>query len=463
MGKDTEETSPDIEYIPVKQLAADWKLSVRRVQMMCMKGLLEGAVKKEGVWLVPSNVVRPKDNRMVTGEYKRKRRRSRRRAAGLKDDENAIIISAMSHNVRNSLNAIFGYSDLLQKYAGDEERVKEYVRGIHNSGQDILNLVSNIVDLTSVKRGEIILRCSTCDLEALLQGIITNYTDMARKKNILVLKRCRLAHKFFFIDEKIIERIIGNVVKNAIQYSRQGGLVMIRAEELENRDSSQYATVRYLIEDYGIGMSEEFLGHVFDDFSMENPDDVNERKGNGLGMPIVKGLTELLDGSIAIASRVDYGTKVEIILRHRIPNENDDEETRDMYNDMENLRGRRVLLAEDSIMNQEIAKEILLNSGLQVECADDGIACVEAITNNTAGYFDLVLMDIAMPNMDGIAATKMIRGLKKKRLAQIPIIAMTASVLKEDRDAATDAGMDAFIEKPLNMKELFSVMKSVIK
>ena len=252
-----------------------------------------------------------------------------------------------------------------------------------------------------------------------------------------------------------------NLLSNAYKYTKPGGKVHVRLRELpSNREG--YAFLETSVSDTGIGMSAEFLTHIFEEFSRENTTTANKIEGTGLGMPIVKRLVELMGGTIRVTSEKGVGTTFVVTLPHRIANESEDAEPETIVTDETVFDGKRILLAEDNDLNAEIAEEILTSAGFMIERAEDGAICYEKIVSSDKGYYDLVLMDIQMPNMDGYQATRAIRALADKEKANIPIIAMTANAFEEDRSKAVNVGMNGHIAKPIDVTELLRELAKVL-
>ena len=259
-----------------------------------------------------------------------------------------------------------------------------------------------------------------------------------------------------------MREILLNLLSNALKYTTPGGTVTINLTELP-QDSPDYATYQIVIEDTGIGMSEDFLSHIFEDFSRERSSTESKISGTGLGTAIVKKLVDLMQGSIKIESKLGKGTKITSIMRYKIVEAKETKKTRKTTKQyqLEDFTGERILLAEDNELNAEIAIAILEEAGFQVECAEDGIICIDMMEKASSDYYDLILMDIQMPNMNGYKATQIIRSLPDKKKAAIPIIAMTANAFEEDKKNAFKAGMNGHIAKPIHVEELFNLLAKV--
>lgn len=447
-------------YRSVKDVAEEWGLTVRRVQMLCTSGKLPGAKKVGNLWMIPEGTVRPQDNRMVSGEYKKAVFKAAVRTQSYNDYMS--FLSAMSYGIRTSLNTIMGYSDLIKTHSDDPARVIEFAENIKQSGKGILVLIDNSVEYTKLRNNEVEFREDICNLEDIVNRLIEDADADAVRHNISIMRRINLKHEFVKADVEKVSCILGNVIENAVRYSKKDGMVSVRAVEMPEKEPG-ICTVNFSIIDNGIGMSPLFIERVFDGYSYEKELDsvrlINH--GSGLGLAIVKELLNLMGGSININSQLDFGTKVDISIPFKVADLSEISAGNVETPDLKEYKGKRLLLAEDNELNRDIEMGILEEAGFEVDWAGDGIICVADLERAQDNYYDMVLMDIQMPNMNGVTATQVIRGLDNESKANIPIVAMTASVLKEDRERALKAGMSGFVEKPLDIKNLLKVMKNL--
>lgn len=292
-------------------------------------------------------------------------------------------------------------------------------------------------------------------------SIFSVFSEMMAEKNIEFTHEDLVVHHNVYCDPTKMREVFMNLLSNAYKYTKPGGKVHVRLRELpSNREG--YAFLETSVSDTGIGMSAEFLAHIFEEFSRENTTTANKIEGTGLGMPIVKRLVELMGGTIRVTSEKGVGTTFVVTLPHRIANESENAEPETIVADETVFDGKRILLAEDNDLNAEIAEEILTSAGFMIERAEDGAICYEKIVSSDKGYYDLVLMDIQMPNMDGYQATRAIRALADKEKANIPIIAMTANAFEEDRSKAVNVGMNGHIAKPIDVTELLRELAKVL-
>lgn len=357
----------------------------------------------------------------------------------------------MSHDIRTPMNAIIGFTHLAKKHISDSGRVIDCLNKIESSGNHLLDLINEILDMSRVEAGKIKCELKDTNVTDAVNRLITIFRETAEKNGIsLTLKNCRITHNVVAADELHINQILMNIVGNAIKYTLPGGSVSVEISESESAHEG-CADYKYVIEDTGIGMSKEFVGKIFDSFSREENQLVNGIQGTGLGMSIVKRLVELMDGTISVESEQDKGTKVTVILPLFISKELEvlPVEDNDSYIDLE---GKRILLVEDNDLNREIANCLLTDSGVIVEEAKDGLEAVECIKGKDPDYYDCVLMDIQMPVMNGYEATVEIR--KLKGYDQLIIIALSANAFEEDRAKSLDAGMNDHLAKPINPAEL---------
>lgn len=451
-------------YKTVKEIANEWGVTLRSIQIMCVNGKIPGAKKMGKIWVVPADTVRPFDNRRVVGNPELRKNNEKLekilRKKSIKEN-NKKAISIMTHHLRTSLNAIMGYSDILMNNVNDPEKVTECVKEIQKSGKGILEFSENLIQVERIFTGEEKLEEEPCNVIQLLQDVQSGFAEEASNREISITMDVDVEHEHLMVDVEKLRRIFKNILSNAVQYSNDKSSIVITVKE-EDATQEGKAKIHYSIRDHGIGMTDKFQRHIFDVFAKEN-EAAKSGSGQGLGMPIVKLLTDMMDGKITVESHIGFGTLVEITLEQDIVMTPEEAAGEALEGDYSELVGKRVLLAEDNPINRAIAESMLQDVGVQVECAADGIICLAMIDQHESGYYDCVLMDLQMPNMDGMEATAIIRGMVDKRKANIPVFAMTASVLHEYKENAEKVGMDGFIEKPVDKKKLYRVMKSINK
>ena len=365
----------------------------------------------------------------------------------------------MSHDIRTPMNAIMGFTELLNRNLDDQEKARGYLRKIQNASSLLLTIINQVLEMARIESGTVTLKLEATDLSALFHSVNTVFEADIQKKNIQYSEDVHVPHKFAYCDKTKLEEIYLNIVSNAIKYTPDGHAIRVEIHELPSEDKKK-ACYRFTCEDSGIGMSADYLPYIFDEFSREHTTTENKVVGTGLGLPIVKSLIELMGGTIQVESTQGVGTKFTVDLALTLASREEVYPTPEALAEAEHakLRGRRILLAEDNDLNAEIAIELLGEKGLLIERAADGEECCTMLAQAPEGYYDLVLMDIQMPRMNGYEAAAKIRGMADVKKAGIPIIAMTANAFAEDRQAALDAGMNAHVAKPIDMAVLLPTL-----
>ena len=369
----------------------------------------------------------------------------------------------MSHDIRTPMNAIIGFTNLLEKHLDDREVVQDYIGKIKTSNEVLLSLINNVLEMARIESGKEHLDETSENAFDFLQSVFVLFESRMQEKGIHFEKAVHVEHLNVMLDKTKMREIFLNILSNALKYTPSGGKVTMTLTELSS-DESGYGVYQTVIEDTGIGMSKEFLPHIFEDFSREHSSTESRITGTGLGTAIVKRLVDLMQGKIEVESELGKGTRITLTLRHQIAGENDTKQVGENIADYRpsDFSGKRILLAEDNDLNAEIATAILEKAGFTIERAEDGVICVDMIEKADSGYYDLILMDIQMPNMDGYKATRVIRSLPDKKKTAIPIIAMTANAFEEDRQNALRAGMNGHIAKPIHVEELFSLLEKTL-
>lgn len=365
----------------------------------------------------------------------------------------------MSHDIRTPMNAIMGFTELLNRNLDDQEKARGYLRKIQNASSLLLTIINQVLEMARIESGTVTLKLEATDLSALFHSVNTVFEADIQKKNIQYSEDAHVPHKFAYCDKTKLEEIYLNIVSNAIKYTPDGHAIRMEIHELPSEDKKK-ACYRFTCEDSGIGMSADYLPHIFDEFSREHTTTENKVVGTGLGLPIVKSLIEQMGGTIQVESTQGVGTKFTVDLTLTLASREEVYSSPEALAEAEHakLRGCRILLAEDNDLNAEIAIELLGEKGLLIERAADGEECCTMLAQAPEGYYDLVLMDIQMPRMNGYEAAAKIRGMADAKKAGIPIIAMTANAFAEDRQAALDAGMNAHVAKPIDMAVLLPTL-----
>ena len=372
----------------------------------------------------------------------------------------------MSHDIRTPMNAVLGYAQLMKdelKGKGMPETL-EHLEKLQQSGKLLLSIINNVLDMARIESGRMEIDESYAQIEYIRQDLFEIFDDEAKKKNIAFNYTMNVEHDHVLTDITKVKEIFVNILSNAIKYTPAGGSVMVNVEELPC-DEPEYMIARTRISDTGIGMSQEYLTKIFDAFTREQNTTKSKIAGTGLGMSIVKKYVELLGGTIDVESELGTGSAFTVTLKHKIADEScyAKKHVEELGTGSEILNGRHILLAEDNDLNAEIAEAILERVGLKIERVEDGVQCVDRIAKMPVGTYDMILMDIQMPKMDGYKATQEIRHLPDKDKACIPIIAMTASAFEEDKREAIAAGMNGHITKPINVDELMAILVKNIK
>lgn len=370
----------------------------------------------------------------------------------------------MSHDIRTPMNAIIGFTNLLEKHLDDKVKAQNYIDKIKTSNGFLLSLINNVLEMARIESGKEKLDEVKQNAYEFCDSLFSLFDPQMKDKGITFHPSVNVEHPDVLVDETKLKEIFLNIMSNSVKYTPQGGTITITLTELPS-DKIGYAIYQTVIQDTGIGMSEEFQPHIFEEFSRERSSTESRIVGTGLGMPIVKKLVDLMQGTIEVESQLGKGTKFIVTLPHRIADEvdmNQFENSVEEYQ-IENFLGKRILLAEDNALNAEIAITILEEAGFLLEHAEDGIICVDMIEKAEPEYYDLVLMDIQMPNMNGYKATQAIRRLPDEKKANIPIIAMTANAFEEDRQNAFRVGMNGHIAKPICVDSLLSLLAEMLK
>ena len=370
------------------------------------------------------------------------------------------FLFAMSHDLRTPMNAIIGYAELMEAHWGEKEVTTNYLQKLKGASQFLLALIGNVLEIARIESGKETLTEAPWNLMTLEETLDILLDGEISRKQLTVNRNVNIRHANVYCDALKIREIIMNLLSNAVKYTSEGGKIVLDIEEKPSaRDG--FMTLQIRVSDNGIGISKEYVPYIFDAFTRERSSSESGIIGTGLGLRIVKSFVDLMNGDISVKSEPGKGTcfTVEISCR-KIPEE---ELQQQMEEQPENvsLAGRRLLLAEDNGLNAEIAMTILQDADAEVELAADGKIAVDKLKDVPVGYYDAILMDIQMPNMNGYEATKAIRKLTDER-AKMPIIAMTANAFEEDRQAALAAGMDDYVAKPVEISELFrTIMKNL--
>ena len=433
--------------------------------------------KMDGTWILSMIVPQKYDekgnvvsvllaNRDFTEEKKRELQQEEAlRQAKIKaekaNEAKSMFLFNMSHDIRTPMNAIVGYSELMKKELSDP-KLLHYQEMIEQSSKLLLSIINNVLDMARVECGKMELDENYEVVGNISQLVCSAFEAEASRKNIELKESVNVEHKHVLVDSTKLQEILSNLMSNAIKYTSNGGKVTMDTKELPY-DREGYVLIQTKVSDTGIGMSEDFLPSLFELFSRERNTTLSKIPGTGLGMAIVKNFVDLMDGSIEVESKLGQGSTFTITLPHKVA----DFEYTNRSIESSNVRdidfkSKRILLAEDNALNAEITTTILTEMGFKVKTVEDGILCVNEIQHQPSNTYDLILMDIQMPNMDGYKATHVIRSLSSPEKANIPIIAMSANAFEEDKKKAFDVQMNDYITKPIDFHKMEAVLKHVL-
>ena len=369
----------------------------------------------------------------------------------------------MSHDIRTPMNAIIGFSELLEKHIDEKDKAIDYLGKIKSSSNFLLSLINYVLEMARIESGKLALKEEVGCVTELIESLTDVFEPGVKKKFITYSCETDIQHKYVIGDEIKVREIFINIIGNSVKYTPEGGKISVSVKE-EPFEKENYIAYRIIVEDNGIGMSKEYLPHIFEEFSREHTSTESKVTGTGLGLPIVKSLIDMMGGTIEVESQLGCGTKMNVVLPFELASEKQilEEKQKEKEKISDSILGKRVLLAEDNELNAEIAMTVLKENGLKAERAANGKQCMEMLKKMPEDYYDMILMDIQMPEMDGYEATKLIRNLDDAR-ADIPIVAMTANAFEEDRQKALESGMNAHVSKPVDMNMLFKVMTQILK
>ena len=368
----------------------------------------------------------------------------------------------MSHDIRTPMNAIIGYADLASRHSDDPAKLKNYMENIQVCGQNLLMLLNNVLDLARIENDKTEMEYSVSDVDKDFRNCIAMFRNQADSKGQTLTVTTHLLHPYVYVDIPHLTEVCTNLVSNAVKYTGAGGTIRCDVTQKPGEKEGWCDTV-VTVADNGIGMSQEFQKHIFEPFERERTSTISKVEGSGIGMGIVKKLVGLMGGTVAVESKIGVGSKFTVTIPCRIASEDETQAKREINpSDQKCLCGTRILLTEDNDLNAEIATELLQEEGCTVDRAKDGVECVDMLEKAANGTYQLILMDIQMPVMNGYDAAKKIRRMDDPQKADIPIIAMTANAFSEDKQAALDAGMNDHIAKPINMNVLVPTIQKYL-
>lgn len=368
----------------------------------------------------------------------------------------------MSHDIRTPMNAIIGYADLASRHSDDPEKLKKYMENIQVCGQNLLMLLNNVLDLARIENDKTEMEYSVSDVEKDFRNCIAMFRNQADSKNQTLTVTTHLLHPYIYADVPHLTEVCTNLVSNAVKYTGTGGMIRCDVAQKPGEKEGWCDTV-VTVADNGIGMSQEFQQHIFEPFERERTSTVSKVEGSGIGMGIVKKLVGLMGGTVEVESKIGVGSTFTVTIPCRIASEEETQAKRETNpSDQKCLCGTRILLTEDNDLNAEIATELLQEEGCTVDRAKDGVECVDMLEKAASGTYQIILMDVQMPVMNGYDAAKKIRRMDDPQKANIPIVAMTANAFSEDKQVALDAGMNDHIAKPIDMSVLVPTLRKYL-
>ena len=368
----------------------------------------------------------------------------------------------MSHDIRMPMNAIIGYADLASRHLDDPAKLEKYMENIQVCGQNLLMLLNNVLDLARIENDKTEIEYSVSDVEKDFRNCIAMFQNQADSKGQTLTVTAQLQHPYVYADIPHLTEVCTNLVSNAVKYTGACGTIHCDITQKPGKKEGWCDTV-ITVADNGIGMSQEFQKHIFEPFERERTSTVSKVEGSGIGMGIVKRLVGLMGGTVEVESKIGVGSTFTVTIPCRIASQEETQAKRETgSSDKKSLSGTKILLAEDNDLNAEIAVELLQEEGCTVDRAKDGVECVDMLEKAANGTYQLILMDIQMPVMNGYDAAKKIRRMDDLPKADIPIIAMTANAFSEDKQAALDAGMNDHISKPINMNVLVPTIQKYL-
>lgn len=368
----------------------------------------------------------------------------------------------MSHDIRTPMNAIIGYADLASRHLDDPAKLEKYMENIQVCGQNLLMLLNNVLDLARIENDKTEMEYSVSDVDKDFRNCIAMFQNQADSKGQTLTVTTQLPYPYIYADIPHLTEVCTNLVSNAVKYTGAGGTIRCGITQKPGEKEGWCDTV-VTVADNGIGMSQEFQKHIFEPFEGERTSTVSKVEGSGIGMGIVKKLVELMGGTVEVESKIGVGSTFTVTIPCRIASEDEIQAKREINpSDQKCLCGTRILLTEDNDLNAEIATELLQEEGCTVDRAKDGVECVDMLEKAANGTYQLILMDVQMPVMNGYDATKKIRRMDDPQKANIPIVAMTANAFSEDKQVALDAGMNDHIAKPINMSVLVPTLRKYL-
>jgi len=462
--------SPKIQgtsYLAAFSICDDYEIGVCQARKDVFRGAYSGSLIVFVYLLFSSASIVAVVNYMMRKEKKLEKEHQKKlqealTQANAANEAKSVFLANMSHDIRTPMNAIIGFTDLLEKHADETEKRDDYIAKIKLSGKYLLELLNNVLEMARIESGETVIDEKIWSLEQFNDTLISVFRDDIDQKGLNFVREINVEHPYIWCDSTKVQEIFFNLVSNAVKYTPEGGTITLRINELPSGREG-YALLKTEVEDTGVGMSKEFLPYLFDEFTRERDTTQSKIGGTGLGMPIAKKLVEIMGGSISVESEAGRGTRFTVVLPCRIADAASFEKSLEVTTeyDLEEFAGIRLLLAEDNDLNAEIATEILEELGFKVDRAKDGVDCIDMLQKAGPDCYAMILMDVQMPNLNGYQATERIRELPGTN-KDIPIIAMTANAFEEDKQIAFAVGMNGHIAKPIDMNNLIEVLRDFL-
>ena len=443
-------------YLPDKEVFHNLPLSVTSVIFLyCLMFSIFW------FWTYRTNLVHRKQEQEKDEKYKAELLIAAKKAEAANEAKTEFL-QRMSHDIRTPINGICGMVNMADHYADDMEKQTEYRIKVKEASNLLLELVNDVLDMSKMESDEIVLEEIPFNLSSISREVFVVIEQMAAEANIqIVWEKKEIIHRDFIGSSEYVKRVMMNILSNAVKYNRENGYIYISYREIPSKQP-EMTTMEFVCRDTGIGMTEEFQKHIFEPFAQEQPGSRTKFAGTGLGMPITKKLVEKMGGAITFESEKGVGTTFVIRIPFKIDLDADKrEEQKDVSE--KSIKGLHILLAEDNELNMEIAEFAIQNEGAEVTKAWNGQEAVEIFEKSRSGEFDVILMDIMMPVMNGYKATKMIRSLDRADAKEVPIIAMTANAFAEDRIRVKEAGMNEHVAKPVDVELLIKVIHKLVE
>ena len=413
-------------------------------------------------WTYRSNLTHRKLEREKDEKYKAELLIAAKKAEAANRAKTEFL-QRMSHDIRTPINGIRGMVNMADHYADDIEKQKEYRTKVKEASNLLLELVNDVLDMSKLESGEIVLEEVPFNLSSISEEVLVVIEQMAAEQNIRIMwEKKEIIHRNFIGSPGYVKRVMMNILSNAVKYNRENGHVYISCMEIPS-EQPEMTMMEFVCRDTGVGMADEFQKHIFEPFAQEHAGSRTKFAGTGLGMPITKKLVEKMGGTITFESKKGIGTTFVIRIPFKIDMDSDKGKEQTDVSDEKSIKGLHILLTEDNELNMEIAEFMLQNEGADVEKAWNGQEAVELFKKSEPGEFDVILMDIMMPVMNGYEAAKMIRSLEREDAKKVPIIAMTANAFTEDRIRAKEAEMDEHVAKPVDVELLIKVIRKLVK